>query len=157
LNPFFSDYLKSLEELHNDIRSAIKNLPPEALDWTIGKDMNSLNILVIHLIGAERYWIGDVIAGDVSGRDRESEFATRGLTEAELVQKLGDIEKYVQKRLEDLPLQALEEKRISPRNGREVSVGWAVCHAMKHTALHVGHIQVTRQLWEQHREKTGAQ
>ena len=36
--------------------------------------MNSMNVLVVHLIGAERYWIGDVIAGEPSGRDRESEF-----------------------------------------------------------------------------------
>ena len=99
---------------------------------------------------AERYWIGDVIAGEPSRRDRESEFMIRGLSEKELFQKLSEIENYIQKVLETFILQELDEKRISPRNGREVTVGWALCHALKHTALHVGHIQITRQLWEQY-------
>jgi hypothetical protein len=110
--------------------------------------MNSINVLVIHLIGAERYWLGDVIAGESSGRDRESEFMIQGLTEKDLFQKLCEIEDYVEKSFETFALQEVDEKRISPRNGREVTVGWALCHALKHTSLHLGHIQITRQLWK---------
>jgi hypothetical protein len=32
-------------------------------------------------------------------------------------------------------------------------VGWALCHILKHTALHLGHLQITRQLWEQRQDK----
>ncbi len=149
MRQFLVDYLKNLEEIHNEIRTAIKGLPQEALDWTAANNTNSLTVLVIHSIGAERYWIGDVIASDLSGRDRESEFTVRGLTEADLFQKLDEIESYSQRALENISLLELEQKRISPRNGREVTVGWALGHALKHTALHAGHIQVTRQLWEQ--------
>jgi hypothetical protein len=66
-----------------------------------------------------------------------------------LTQRLGENEAYLQHVLETLTLQDLETKRISPRNGREVTVGWALGHALKHTALHVGHLQIMRQLWEQ--------
>jgi uncharacterized damage-inducible protein DinB len=145
---FFTNYLNNLREFHDEIRNAVKGLPQSALDWSSGSDMNSINVLVIHLIGAERYWLGDVIAGESSGRDRESEFMIQGLSEKELFQKLSEIENYVEKSLETFALQELDEKRISPRNGREVTVGWALCHALKHTSLHVGHIQITRQLWE---------
>jgi uncharacterized damage-inducible protein DinB len=146
---FMVNYLNNLEEIHAEIRNAIKGLPQEALDWNTGNDMNSMAVLVIHIIGAERYWIGDVIRSDDSQRDRDAEFRVRGLTEADLVQKLDQVESYVQGALENLSLRELGEKRISPRHDREVTVGWALCHALKHTALHAGHIQVTRQWWEE--------
>jgi uncharacterized damage-inducible protein DinB len=149
MQPFFNNYLNNLQELHDEIRNAVKELPPNALDWIYGPEMNSLSVLVVHLIGAERYWIGDVIVGEPSGRDRGSEFAVKGLSEQGLVQKLVEIETYLQNALETMSLQELEAERISPRNGREVTVAWALCHALKHTALHVGHIQISRQMWDQ--------
>ena len=65
--------------------------------------------------------------------------------------RLGDNETFAQRVLGSLHLQDLEAIRISPRNGRESSVAWSLCHALKHTALHLGQIQLTRQLWEQGR------
>jgi uncharacterized damage-inducible protein DinB len=149
MQPFFIDYLNNLQEFHDEIRTAIKGLPQEALDWTPEAEINSLNVLVTHLSGAERYWIGDVIAGEPSMRDREAEFRVQGLSEQDLIQRLRLNEDFIQKALERLALQELEEPRTSPRNGRSVTVGWALCHVLKHTALHLGHMQITRQLWEQ--------
>ena len=146
---FFTDYMNNLQEFHDEIRTAIKGLPQEALDWTPDPEINSLNVLVTHLTGAERYWIGDVIAGDPKARDREAEFKVQGLSEQDLLRRLSDNEDYIRKALEPLALKELEQTRISPRNGRSVTVGWALCHVLKHTALHLGHMQISRQLWEQ--------
>jgi len=30
-------------------------------------------------------------------------------------------------------------------------VAWALLHALDHTAQHLGHMQITRQLWDQER------
>jgi hypothetical protein len=84
MHPFLVNYLNNLDEIHAEIRNAIKGLAQEALDWKTSSDMNSMAVLVIHIIGAERYWIGDVICGDDSQRDRDAEFRVRGLTEADL-------------------------------------------------------------------------
>ena len=149
MEAFYADYLKNLLEFHDEIRAAIKGLPQEALDWTPGAEINPVSALVVHLTGAERYWIGDVIAGDPMERDREAEFKVQGIAERELNRRLGENEVYIQKALEPLALQELEAMRTSPRNGRSVTVGWALCHVLKHTALHLGHMQITRQLWEQ--------
>ena len=148
MHSFFTDYLCNLEEIHDDIRKTITGLPLEALDWTPSPEINSLAVLVTHLTGAEQYWIGDVVAGEPSGRDREAEFRVSGLRKDDLLAKLGEADRVARQALEEMSIQALEEKRISPRNGREVTVGWAVVHALKHTALHAGHLQITRQLWE---------
>jgi len=149
VQPFFTNYSINLRELHDEIRKSLDGLPQNALDWTYGSDMNSINVLVVHLIGAERYWIGDVIAGKPSRRDRESEFLIQSLSEKDLLQKLSEIDNEIENFLENFTLQQLDEIRFSPRNGREVTVGWALCHALKHTSLHLGHIHLTRQLWEQ--------
>jgi uncharacterized damage-inducible protein DinB len=150
MQPFYEDYLNHLQELHQDIQNALAGLPPSALDWTPPEaGLNSFSVLVIHLTGAQRYWIGDVVAREASGRDREAEFQVHGLAPEALTARLDNSLAYARGVLEKLTLPDLETPRISPRNGREVTVAWALTHALKHTALHVGHIQITRQLWEQ--------
>lgn len=149
MQPFCEDYLKNLQELHSDIQSAVEGLPHTALDWSPGHSLNSLSVLIVHLTGAERYWLGDVVARVPSGRDREAEFQVRDIGIETLTNRLTDGLVYARSLLEMLTLQDLETSRISPRNKREVTVAWALNHALKHTALHAGHIQITRQLWEQ--------
>lgn len=34
-------------------------------------------------------------------------------------------------------------------DGQKFSVSWSLLHVLDHTAIHLGHIQLTRQLWEQ--------
>lgn len=146
---FYKNYIDNLLELHNDIRGILAEVPQDALDWVPGAEINSLSVLVIHLTGAERYWIGDVIADEPSGRDREAEFKRKDLTAKDLVQLLDGNDSYIAMVLEKYNLEELNKTRISPRNGREVPVGWALSHALKHTAMHLGHLQIMRQLWEQ--------
>jgi len=149
MQTFFTAYLNNLQEHHDEIRNAIKGLSPEDLDWMPGPEINSMSVLVTHLSGAERYWIGDVIAGDPKVRDRGAEFQVKGLSEQDLIQRLSENESFIQKALEPLTVHDLEKTRISPRNGQSVTVGWGLFYVLKHTALHLGHMQITRQLWEQ--------
>jgi uncharacterized damage-inducible protein DinB len=145
---FFADYLDRLENLHADVAAAIEGLPQQALDWAPGREMNSLSVLVVHLTGAERYWIGDVVAGESSERDRAAEFEVRGLGAEELIRRLTDSLAYVRGVLQELTLQDLAQTRTSPRDRGPCTVGWAVAHVLGHTALHTGHIELTRQLWQ---------
>ena len=148
MQKLFDDYLKNLNELHDDVRSAIKGLPLTALDWIPYPGFNSISVLAVHIAGAERYWLSDVIVGIDSSRDREAEFQVHNLEPEVLTAGLADSWEFVQGVLAKLTLQDLDAKRISPRDGREFTVGWALGHVLKHTALHVGHIQITRQLWD---------
>jgi len=145
----FENYLELLESLHTGIHQTIEGLSTEALDWTPGPDMNSLAVLVAHIAGSERYWIGDIAGNEPSGRVRESEFQTAGVDEAALSARLEAVLAHSRTVLERLTLAELEAKRSNPRDGREYTVAWAVFHALEHTALHLGQMQLTRQLWEQ--------
>lgn len=147
---FFEDYLNNLNELHSDIENAMDGLTPAALDWVPQPGMNSIAVMVFHLTGAERFLIGEVIASDNSNRDRDAEFRVHGMDLTALFKRLADNRAYISGVLEGLTLADLEAPRMF-RHQREVTVGWVLGHALKHTATHMGQIQLTRQLLDRTR------
>ena len=152
MQTFFTDYISLLQERHKDILEALEGLPPAALDWVPGPDMNSVSILVFHLTGAERYWIGDVAAQDPTERDRDAEFRVHNVEMDVLKKRLTDNLEYTRNTLNKFTIQDLETTRVSARDGRKFTVAWALLHALEHTTLHLGQIQITRQLWEQSKD-----
>ena len=154
MQTFYKEYLNILQSSHTDILKALDGLPPAALDWTPGPDMNSISVLVFHLTGAERFWIGDVAAQDPTERDRDAEFKVHDVGMDVLKKRLADNMEYARTVLEKFTLQDLETSHISARDGREFTVAWALLHALEHDTLHLGHIQLTRQLWEQSKGNT---
>ena len=149
MQPFYATLFDRFHELHGEIIKALDELPAEALDWQPAEEMNSISVLVVHLTGAERYWIGDVLKGEPFPRDRDAEFHVRGLNASALKQRVVDLEAYEKAAFENMRLAEMEEQRVSPREGRTYLAAWAVMHALEHTALHVGHIQIQSQLWKQ--------
>ena len=149
MEAYYSRYLKQLEGWHNEIKQALLEMDEGGLDWSPGEGMNSITALVAHTTGAERYWFGDVAAGESSARDRPAEFQAREMGKDALIQKLDDALRYAEVVLTRFTLDDLERECLVPHSGAMVSVAYALRHAMAHTALHLGHIQVTRQLWEQ--------
>ena len=138
-----------MQTRHDEILKALDGLPLKALDWVSGPDMNSISVMIFHLTGAERYWIGDIAAQESSNRDREAEFKVHDVTMDVLKKRLDDNLVYARTALEKFTLQDLETLRVVPRDGSKVTVAWALLHALEHMTLHLGHIQITRQLWEQ--------
>ncbi len=152
MEPFFANYLERLQALDRDFVASFDDLPGEALDWIPGAEMNSFGILVVHVTGASRYWIGDVALGESSNRHRSEEFEARGLSHDELKARFAALEAYVSGALERLSVADLGAARASKNSTGDVkptTVGWALLHALEHTALHLGHAQITRQLWDQ--------
>jgi hypothetical protein len=152
MDPVFQDFFERLKTLHASVEHALDGLPSAALDWAPGPEMNSLAVLVTHLAGAERYWIGDVAGQAPSGRDRASEFLVHGLDRAHLLAQMASTLEHSRGVLEQLSIQDLEAERLSARDGEVHRVAWALAHALEHTALHTGHIQIGRQLLDEHRE-----
>jgi uncharacterized damage-inducible protein DinB len=150
---FFETYLDRLDALHKDIKVAIEGLPQAGLDWVPGEDIPSICILVTHLTGAERYWIGDIGGQDPSGRNREAEFKVKGIGLPGLKRRLGESSLYAHSLLETMKLKDVESTRISPRHGERITVAWALLHALEHSAIHLGHIQLIRQLWDQRQDR----
>ena len=149
MQSFFTNYLDLLQDCHNGILEALEGLSQDGLDWIPGQDMNSIGVLLAHITGSERYWIGDIAAQESSNRDRDAEFRVRGLEADVFRKRLADTLEYALNVLDRMSLQDLESMRVSPGDGREYTVAWALLHALEHATSHLGQIQITRQLWEQ--------
>jgi uncharacterized damage-inducible protein DinB len=111
--------------------------------------MNSLAVLSMHVAGAEQYWISDVVGNTTTDRDRQSEYAVKGLAATHLIQRLNASLALCHEVLVTLQIEDLPALRVT-HDGHEFTVGWSLAHLLAHTALHTGQIQLTRQLWDQH-------
>jgi len=143
-------YLQRIDDLRHQATELIVDLPPEALNWrplpTIdGHTTNSLAVLAAHIAGAEHFWIGEVVGGGPPTRNRKAEFATQVTNSSELQSLLEQTGLETQAVLSALRPAGLDEEREV--RDRTVSVRWGILHVIDHTALHLGHMQLTRQLW----------
>lgn len=139
-----------IEDLREQAGELIADLPVEALNWRPieGADdhaTNSLAALAAHVAGAERFWIAEVIGRRPPTRDRDAEFATQAADAAEVQRRLEEVGSETREVLSNLSESELGSTREA--RGREVPVRWAILHVIDHTALHLGHMQLTYQLW----------
>lgn len=149
MRTFYEGMREHLKALHAEALKALEGLPVDALDWIPGPEMNSISVLIMHFTGSERYWVGDVVQGDPSFRNREAEFQTKGVDAAALRQRILDLDEYEVKAFETLRVRDLETWKVAPKDGRQVTVAWALLHALQHTAVHIGHIEILTQQWRQ--------
>ena len=154
MQKFYEALFDQLQARHRELIKSLDELPPEAYDWKPAPEMNSLAVLIFHLTGGERYWIGDVVKREDSHRDRDAEFKVSGLTAEALKQRIHDLEAYEKSVLEGMTMEELDEERFSPRHEKNYSVAWGLMHALEHTAEHVGHIHVMSDLWKQRKQAT---
>ena len=97
------------------------------------------------MLGSETYWMKEVIGGKKIVRDRDAEFVTKGLSVPELQARIEATGKVTAEILSVLTEKQLEESR--KWRDRSVSVRWCILHVIEHYAQHLGHMQLTRQLW----------
>lgn len=146
------NYLHRIEDLHSQINRLLAEMSADGLNWRPlnngeEQDMNSLAVLATHVAGAEHFWIAEVIAGREATRDREAEFAIQADSAGELVQLLDRTLSETRSILKSLPESELDQ--MCTARGKDVPVRWAILHVIDHTALHLGHMQITYQLWAQ--------
>jgi hypothetical protein len=88
-----------------------------------------------------------VVGGEPATRDRPAEFASQVDGPKPLLQLLDAVgveTRDVFTRLTPADLDGSRSVRTRP-----VTVRWGILHVIDHTALHLGHMQITYQLWMQ--------
>jgi len=150
MHPELTHYLQLLDDLHRQVKALVADLPAEALNWQpiegAGADTtNSLAVLATHVAGAEHFWIAEIIGQRPATRDRDAEFCTVATDAAELVRRLDAVAAETAEMLASLSEADLNGVRVA--RGHEVTVRWGILHVIDHTALHLGHMQITYQLW----------
>ena len=147
---FFADYLERLEGLHNRLHKDVQELPTAAMDWSPGPQMNpkmnTVAVLLAHIIGVLHEGI-DIALDEPPSRVRAQEFQTHGVPSAEMLQRLDAVIDYARNALPRLDLADLGQPRTDEDG--PITCGWALLHALEHAYLHLGHLQLTCQLWRQ--------
>jgi uncharacterized damage-inducible protein DinB len=145
-----ANYQERLDDLRGQISGLVAGLSVEGLNWrplqgTGDHATNSLAVLAAHSAGAEHFWIAEVVGGRPATRDREAEFSTLAASWAEVIRLLENTALETKEVFLTLKDTDLEDTRQTA--GRTVPVRWCLLHVIDHTSLHLGHMQVTFQLW----------
>lgn len=116
-------------------------------------ESNTLYALATHLVASGEFWVLVLVGGREIARDRPGEFTASGQAE----DLLPRYERWIQglhEVLDSLPDAQLDAAVTLPA-GYELAttsrlqradVRYALLHALEHSALHLGHLQLTRQL-----------
>jgi len=146
------DLLATLERLTNQLVRGVVSAPAEALDWAPAGQTNSVAAIATHALGASNHWLVSIIGGEDDGRDREAEFralrADLGNVEQRSRSWLADARRI----LEPMSTNDLDQpcKRPSSSEGwmASLTARGAVLHVIEHVGMHIGHLELTLQLWD---------
>jgi uncharacterized damage-inducible protein DinB len=146
------NYLQRIEDLRGQVRALIADLPAEALNWRPTENIaehatNSLAVMAAHVAGAEHFWIAEVIGNYPMTRNRDAEFKLEVADATELLRRFEAVE--VETREVFSTLAAADLDGMREARGKTVAVRWGILHVIDHTALHLGHMQITYQLWNE--------
>lgn len=142
------DFHANLAWLHEQIEAIVRDLEPAQLDWKPSPTLNSVAQLVTHIADSERYWIGEVVGGEATNREREAAFSVSGLDAAALCGILESALGASKRAIERIEPGHLEHDFTMGPDG-PVTVMGPLAHALEHTAIHTGHIELMRDLLRQ--------
>jgi hypothetical protein len=144
-----STLLALFEQLHDQIRTEINDLDDDCLNWKPGPDANSISTLVIHLLGSEAETLR-CVAGLPCVRDRDSEFSPRQRRMTALLRELHAADELINEMRPQITASRLRTHGVLPTlpaNEHQSGLTWLVGN-YGHAREHVGHIQLTRQLYQ---------
>lgn len=119
--------------------------PDDAAPWReIPGVPNPGGTLVLHLAGNLRHFVGATLGGTGYRRDREAEFATRGVPRAELLALVAATRREVEGALDALDPAVLPADYPLPLLGRAISTGQFLLHLAVHLGYHLGQIDTHR-------------
>ena len=131
----------------DDLRRTLDGLEGESLNWRpVGDESSSVYMLVTHMMGMAN-GMSAIAAGKMPNRDRAAEFAASGTGVEPLLTLIDDAQQGVQQNLNEITPEMLAEPRAFM--GGESTAGGLLVMMLRHLGEHLGHVTLTRQLWEQ--------
>ena len=158
MNAFSAGLERHLSTLVDDIFATIDGVPDDQFNiWKPaaatedGHEINTFSAILIHVVSAGEFMTLHAVGGVPSNRVREGEFEATGIL-PEIRERYERWLNGMQTLLEGLSDEDLGRQTTEPRyQERDWTVADVLLHALDHTALHVGHLQVQRQLWDAER------
>jgi hypothetical protein len=140
---------QTLKSLHSDMQYLIKGVPGAGLNWQPGTNTNSLWALTLHTLGTTLHLLST--AADIEPRwqswQRATELTASGDDPGLLLAAIRNMDDFLDKVFSVLE----DETPATERDwlGKPKPISYLVAHAVEHAGRHVGHMELTRQLWDQ--------
>lgn len=149
------------DEKFEEIAELLADLPAEALLWKPFESSpwkgpaNSLGLIIAHALSSTVYllkraeWALERIDWkQVDGDEGRDEFGPANHDPAYMRGRALRVQSYVHQLLDSLSPADLDSSRPHARRPELLfSVRYDVIHAFEHLSQHIGHAQITRQLW----------
>ncbi len=153
--PLLSGILQWMDFAHRNMIEIIADLPDDALIWHPADAMSSLSGMICHTMYCETYAIrraaGEDVAYDGVYDEVEEDYSTWRIEEdrAQLIARIADSDAVMKRILPIMTVAGMEQRYSAWGGDSIVSGGDLIAKAAIHTGMHWGHMQMTRQLWEQ--------
>jgi hypothetical protein len=139
------------------LRRSVEAYPDEASLWAEPAGLpNSAGTLVLHLAGNLQHYLGAVLGGSGYRRDRDAEFARRGVPRAELLAEIAAAESAVDRGMGSVNEAALAVPYPEQVAGRSIAMGDFLVHLSTHLAYHLGQLDYHRRVVSGDRTGIGA-
>ncbi|HTE83641.1 MAG TPA: DinB family protein [Dehalococcoidia bacterium] len=154
-----TDLLGTLERLTGDLVRAVTEAGAGAMGWRPDSpETNSPAAIATHALGASRHWVVSIVGGESDDRDREAEFRAEA-------QDIADVQERADQWLADAR-RILEPMSTADLDGPcrlPVTRDWmssltargSILHAIEHLGMHIGHLELTLQLWTAQKAEAG--
>lgn len=121
--------------------------PDDAAPWREVPGLaNPGGTLVLHLAGNMRHFIGAVLGGSGYVRDRDAEFARRGVARADLVAQVEEAIAQVERVLPSLDAARMAAEYPVELAGHRFATSRWLTHLASHLAYHLGQVDYHRRM-----------
>ena len=149
-------YAQERRWILDQISRTVDGLTEQQLNWRPSSGTaNSAYAIASHVVGSTRVYALGFGCGQTVTRDRSAEFATSGSSSQDLVIALGQLADEITTALATLAPATLDECLWPTRElwgtgqVREISRREALVESIRHAALHLGELRLTRDLARQ--------
>jgi uncharacterized damage-inducible protein DinB len=139
-----------LDDVWTSLLAAVRDVDDDLFQWSPGPEFSSIAMLLRHLAGSERWWIGEVIGGVPAHRVRDREFVHDRPSRADVLRAVDDARALTRRvlggvRPADLAAPVpVQTKRLS--SDARPDKYWALLHYLEHLGYHRGQILLLRNL-----------
>jgi hypothetical protein len=145
-----------IRSLLTRVSASLEGLTAAQLNWRPpARGSNSLYAIAAHVIGNARAWVLGIACGQPMGRDRPGEFASSGPDASALTADAARLCDDIASSLSRLSSSDMDRRsvppailwgEVGPGEPYEISVRDALLAVVEHASLHLGQLQLTRDL-----------
>jgi len=137
-----------LDEVWSSLLDALRTVDDDLFQWSPGAEFNSIALLLRHLAGSERWWIGEAVGGIPAHRNREAEFVHDSPKREDVLRSIEEARTRSRGVLAGLTAADLAAPITSPASAAPArpTKMWALFHYLAHLGYHCGQILLLRNL-----------